>query len=342
MADIRLLDEILEDTVELDKTDRKILYQLMIDGRQPLSDIGRKAHVSEQVVSYRINKMQERGVISDFLTILEISKLGFGAYRAFFRLANVTPEKEREIIKHFGEHPNVFWLVRTGGRWDLLVDFMTENIARFDEELQHSMNTFQGHLQNKEVMTFLDSHHFRRDYLHPETGTSEERVYFGGVPQEENLDRTDLEILKSIATDARKPYRHVADEIEVSPNTVKHRIGAMEDAGVIQGYSPRIHPTVFDCPCYKILLTVHNLDEQKEQRLIRFAKEHENVIFIEKIVGSWNFEFDIECNDDKEFRTLMRQMKDELSDIVVDYETITFYYDYKVNYFPVDIESVIG
>jgi len=331
---IKLVDEILERPVKIDLRDRKILYELMIDGRQHLSKIAKKIKVSEQVVKYRINNLMKKGVINEFLTILEISKLRMGAYRVFFRLENVDSKKEKEILKHFIEHPNVFWLTRIGGRWDLIVDFSTRDIGHFYEVMKKSISKYPNNLKNKEVIAFVDSFHFRRNFLVPGKKDDYRMVYFGGIPKRAEVDTTDLSILKTISTNARISNIEAGKQLGLSPNTIKNRIKGMEKKGIIQGYSPFLHPTVFGGPCYKILLTVHDSDDKKEQKLISFAQHHPNIIFIEKVVGKWDYEYDVECNNDKEFRLLMREMKDQLADIVVDYETITFYYDYKSNYFP--------
>lgn len=337
--EIKLIDEILEHPVKIDLHDRKILYELMIDGRQPLSSVAKKVRLSEQVVNYRIKNLMNRGVISKFLTILEMSLLKMGAYRVFFRLENVDSEKEKEIIKYFTDSPYVFWVVRIGGRWDLLVDFATRDIGHFYEILNKIINKFPNHLKNKEVVAFVDSWHFRRNFLVPGKKDDYRIAYFGGVPKKSEFDKTDLKILKEISQNARMSNIEVGKKINVSPNTIKNRIKELEKKKIIQGYSPLIHPTVFGCPCYKILLTVHNIDDEKEKKLVSFGQMQPEIIFIEKVVGKWDYEYDVECNNDKEFRHLMREMKDKLADIVVDYETVTFYYDYKVNYFPWELSE---
>lgn len=335
MADkIKLVDEILEKPVKIDLYDRKILYELMIDGRQPLSSIAKKVRLSEQVVNYRIKNLLKKGVITKFLTVLEISRLKMGVYRAFFRLEKVDSKKEKEIIKYFVDNPYVFWVLRIGGRWDLLIDFVTRDIGHFYEILKRSINKFPEHLQNKEVVAFVDSFHFRRNFLVPGKKDDQRMVYFGGIPKQLEIDKTDLRILKIISENARMSNLEIGKKLNLSPNTVRNRIKLLEEKKIIQGYSAFLHPTLFSCPCYKILLTVHNLDEEKEKRLISFGQYHPNIIFIEKVVGKWDFEYDVECNNDKEFRQLMKEMKDKFADIIVDYETVTFYYDYKSNYFP--------
>ena len=52
-----------------------------------------------------------------------------------------------------------------------------------------------------------------------------------------SLDEIDLRILGSILKDARKSYRKIADDINVSPPTVLSRVQKLEKGGIIKSYS---------------------------------------------------------------------------------------------------------
>lgn len=52
------------------------------------------------------------------------------------------------------------------------------------------------------------------------------------------LDRVDIEILRVILKDARKSYREVAKELNLSVATVYNRIKKMQAEGVIKGFAP--------------------------------------------------------------------------------------------------------
>ena len=57
------------------------------------------------------------------------------------------------------------------------------------------------------------------------------------------LDDLDIEILRSLNDNARKSFRDIAKELQVSLTTVSNRVKAMEREGVIQGYIPVIEST---------------------------------------------------------------------------------------------------
>ena len=52
------------------------------------------------------------------------------------------------------------------------------------------------------------------------------------------LDELDLDILRSLNQNAKKSFRDIAKELQVSLTTVSNRIKQMEKSGVIQGYMP--------------------------------------------------------------------------------------------------------
>ena len=62
---------------KIDVKDRKILYELDFDSRQPFSKIGKKVGLHKNVVIYRIKRLQERGIIRNFYTVIDSFKLGY-------------------------------------------------------------------------------------------------------------------------------------------------------------------------------------------------------------------------------------------------------------------------
>ena len=61
---------------KIDLKDRKILYELDLDCRQSNTQIGKKVGLTRDVVAYRIKRMEEEGVITNFWTAINTFKLG--------------------------------------------------------------------------------------------------------------------------------------------------------------------------------------------------------------------------------------------------------------------------
>ena len=82
--------------------DRKILLQLLRDGRQPVVKLARRVGASRQTVTKRLEQLRGSGVISSFTARLDPEKLGLGT-RAYIFLSEAPQAKIRrrneEVIK---------------------------------------------------------------------------------------------------------------------------------------------------------------------------------------------------------------------------------------------------
>ena len=76
--------------LKLDEKDIKIMLELERNSRQTYSEIAKKVRVSKQTASYRIKTMVEHDVITHFVTIADVQKLGYTFYDVFFQFAGVT------------------------------------------------------------------------------------------------------------------------------------------------------------------------------------------------------------------------------------------------------------
>jgi len=67
-----------------DCKDKKILYELDANSRQSIQSIGRKVNLHKNVVLHRIRKLEESGIINNYFTIIDSSKLGYRSYHKSF------------------------------------------------------------------------------------------------------------------------------------------------------------------------------------------------------------------------------------------------------------------
>ncbi|WP_440770386.1 winged helix-turn-helix transcriptional regulator [Natronorubrum sp. DTA28] len=51
------------------------------------------------------------------------------------------------------------------------------------------------------------------------------------------LDDTDLEILDLLLENARRPYKEIAEQVDLTPPAVSDRISRLEEQGIVQGFT---------------------------------------------------------------------------------------------------------
>lgn len=85
--------------IELDKTDRKILAILQADGRLSNQEVAEKVSLSPSPCLRRIKRLEEAGVIRQYVALLTPEKIGLG----LLAYVNVRLEKHSEQIGRGGQ-----------------------------------------------------------------------------------------------------------------------------------------------------------------------------------------------------------------------------------------------
>ena len=84
-----------------------------------------------------------------------------------------------------------------------------------------------------------------------------------------DLDETDLDILRLLVEDARRPYSEIADRVDVSPPTVSDRVERLADLGVINRFTIDIDRSLISkgIPVLVELDLVPDADDRVARRL---------------------------------------------------------------------------
>ena len=70
------------------------------------------------------------------------------------------------------------------------------------------------------------------------------------------LDETDLEILRLLVTDGRRPYNEISSAVDLSPPTVSDRIDRLKDLGVIRRFTVDLDRSML-ADGVAVLVTLH-------------------------------------------------------------------------------------
>lgn len=318
---------------KLDLKDRKILYALDINARQPDLKIAKKVGLSQQAVNYRIRNLVRRGIIREFYTVINIAKLGYTYYKVYFKLQNITPEKEREIIDFLVNHNNLIWIGTCSGRWDISVSILAKNIIQFNRIVRAITNEFSEYIQSKDILTVSELPHFTRAYL-LEKESNIELIEFSSEPEETRLDETDKKIISRIAVNAGFSYPELARDLNLSADIIRYRIKKLQEDKIIQGYRAWIDLDLIGYQFYKVLLSLQNVNEKREKTLLNFCSQHPNIVYILKTIGSWDMELEFEVRDIKEFNNAMMELRNKFQDIIRNYEPLLIFREHKINYYP--------
>lgn len=72
-----VLQESPVDQGRFDQIDRKIIGELVADGRTPLAELGRRVNLSPPAVAERVRRLEDAGVIAGYRAVLGLRALGY-------------------------------------------------------------------------------------------------------------------------------------------------------------------------------------------------------------------------------------------------------------------------
>jgi Lrp/AsnC family leucine-responsive transcriptional regulator len=321
-----------EDLIKLDKKDRKILYYLDLDSRQPLSQLAKKVGLSKQVVDYRIKNLLKRRVISQFYTVINFSKLGYSQYKLYFKFQNVDLKQEKEIIDYWTSSKNSIWVASCRGRWDLAVSLLAQNVNILGETLGDFINKYAEFILEKNILITQISPVFTKTYL---TEQKEKKEFiFGGKVEHYKLDEIEKKILRILSTNARISILDLMEKTRLSRDVINYRLKKLKKDGIISQYRILIDLNKIGYRLYKIILRLQSLSQQKEKELIYFIKQHPNGVQFLKLLGNWDAELEFEVKDEEQLHKILLDVRNKFSDIIRDYDTLLIHEEHKLNFFP--------
>jgi Lrp/AsnC family leucine-responsive transcriptional regulator len=104
---------------DIDATDDRILELLAEDGRRSASEIGRRVGLSPAAAKRRIDRLEQRGIVTGYTATIDYAKLG-GLVEAFVELRFVGNTQVDDIDRTFTDVPEVVEAFTTAGDPDAL------------------------------------------------------------------------------------------------------------------------------------------------------------------------------------------------------------------------------
>ena len=121
-----------QENVSLDKKDLEILKYLQQNARMTVREIVEKVHLSTTPVHERIRRMEEAGVITQYVTLVNAAKIGKGLMViCYVSLKQHSKNAGAKFIKSIMEMNEVLECLTISGEFDFLLKVVTENMDSY-------------------------------------------------------------------------------------------------------------------------------------------------------------------------------------------------------------------
>ena len=119
----------------MDDLDRRIVAELVDDGRRTFADIGSRVSLSAPAVKRRVDRLRADGVIRGFTAVVDPDALGWTveAFVELFCEGRVPPSRIRAMVSDIPEVQAAFTVT---GDADAMVNIRASDMQHFEEVLE--------------------------------------------------------------------------------------------------------------------------------------------------------------------------------------------------------------
>lgn len=312
----------------MDKIDEKILSELDKNPRIPITQLAKKARVSQQVADYRIKKLIEKGIITKFGTIINLKSLRQEHYRIFFTFNSKKEHDYNKVFAYLKEEKGIYWSARIGGKYDLLVVLFVKDFEEFDRFIDNFNSSFPGLIKDYKSCYSVEHEIYRHKYL------SREKSYvrYGYNDAIVDVDDLDRYILDKLKDNCRLSALEIAEKRRISYKTVINRVKSLEKKNIILGY--RMFMKLEEKKPFALLLSFRNYSRKAEQELINYLRNSEETTQTVRLFGIWNLFIHVRAKDNEQVQRLLIELRDKF-DIIDNYEIIPIFEDISINLMPI-------
>ena len=151
-----------EETTTLDPTDLEILQLLQHNARITIKEIAEKVHLSTTPVHERIRRLEQRGVIKQYVTLLDGAKVKKGLMViCYISLRQHSKMAGNKFIKSIQEMNEVIECLTISGQFDFMLKVVAENMDAYYDFHVNRLSQIEniGNVQSVFVMGVIKQTH---------------------------------------------------------------------------------------------------------------------------------------------------------------------------------------
>lgn len=318
----------------LDRKDWRVLAEVVLNIRQPLSQIAKKCFLSRQAVEYRLKLLQQNHLVVGSRAVINIQQLGYHSYHIFIEVH--TPKEEKIIIERAKEALFVNAIIRYSGKYNLEISVMARSPDEFLTYYQQLISDVR--IRDDQVLlllTTLRSQVLPTRYF-PQLKELHESAFRRSGPLRQKsrtgaIDHLDMALLYHLSQDARLSNISLAKALRVSKDTITYHIKRLEQEGYLLHYRPVINFSMLGLFINSILIKL-NHSPRSSKDFERYICSHGSVLWATRTFGYYDHLIYVITKDLAEFHDFINTLKEQFHDLIKTYDVLFAYEQLKYSY----------
>jgi DNA-binding Lrp family transcriptional regulator len=314
----------------LDVKDKKIIFYLIQNSRQSLKSLGKKVGISKELVSYRIKRLINKGILINFSIVVNFERLGYSLFQSQYKFININPDIKEEILQFLVSNSQSMYVSMIEGMNDLQVDFYLGNPQKFESILDEIRERFHPYLAFKNSMIPIRAEFYTYSFL-VENVPKRRTINWIWGQKLYGIDDLDFQILSELGKDARIPTKSIANKLGSTVNSISYRIKKLEKELIIAQYSVNINWEILGYRWFHLQISLR--DYTKKNQIIDHMRKNPYLIRRFKFLNlDMDLHFTLLLKNMQELRSIIEDVSTTFPDAINDYHFYSTYKTFKYNF----------
>ncbi|MFH1307770.1 MAG: Lrp/AsnC family transcriptional regulator [archaeon] len=316
----------------MDLIDKKLICELDLNCRLPLTKIAKKLRVGRNVADYRVKNLEKQGIIRRYICSVNLGVLGYKTYKIYFKTRNIKI-KEQNFIRYILKDKRAIHFLKTEGEYDYSVTVAVKNILELDKFMMDLKNKFRELIKEYSISIVVYSKIFKFQKLFLNNIKEVKFERYSGEEKIIKIDEKDKRIINLLSQNANLPLVDIAEKLRLSIDIVKYRMKNLSK-NVINSYRVIINFDKIGYYHYVIMLQIKQATKQDEEKLISYCSQKKNIMYCVKRIGVYDFEINAAITDINDLNNFLSEIKEKFGGIIDSYGILINSELIKLNYVP--------
>jgi DNA-binding Lrp family transcriptional regulator len=320
----------------MSKFDRDLIFLYSENARNKIKNMSILLKKSSQRLKYAVGVLDKESIIYNSHCIFDYSHFGMILFRVYFKGGYISEKDKSNIIKRLTENPYVVSVYELSGEFDLAIELESPNPSRFNKELKKVAGVIPT-LNSYKIILNLVTHIYPRLYLLEKKELAANiapEIIVGGDRAVEDFDAHERAIMKNILDNPNVRLCALSKQSNLNVKTAASVLRKLQRKKVVRGFKYLVNTNRLGIFKFRLFLKLHNLSPDREKELMDYLLKTNEVVQLNKTVGDWEMEVDIESLDKSRIRYIIIQMREDFRDLIETFNIIEFYQYYKKSYLP--------
>ena len=307
---------LLQSMYKLDLKDRKILYELDLNCRQSNAQIGKKVGLGRDVVAYRINRMQEEGIIKNYYALIDTFKLGYHMFRIYINFQYVTSKIKEEIIQYFVDNKDSLAVFSLKNEIDLDVVVWINDIFKFYQFWEKTLDLYENYFSKYAISILTKGIVYKKSFLLDNNEIKHDNVLCymncGGKPVD--IDEMDYRLLNELAVNGRIPLIDLAEKLGYSSQAVNYRIKNLLNNGIIKAFRVNLDLQKLNLLHHKV--DIYLKDHKKKKQILDYLQDKPYIEYMNLALGWADLEPEFIVKDFNDLLKILDDINNKFGDVI--------------------------